>query len=112
MQRSENLRHDQGRAGALDRARRQQRGDGVRHPAQQGGDAKNRHAPHKQTAAAIVIAKLAAHRQANGKGDAVQRDDQLQLGGAGVQRLGDGVQRDVGDRGVDQRQHLAGQQKE
>ena len=112
MQGGEDLRHDQRRTGPLHHARRQQRIDGVRHPAQQGGDAKHRHAPHKQATAAIVVAKLAAHRQADGKGDAVQRDDQLQLSGAGVKRLGNGVQRDVGDRGIDQRQHLAGQQKE
>jgi hypothetical protein len=73
---------------------------------------QKRDAPHKQTAAAVVIAQLAAHRQADGKGDAVERDDQLQLRGAGRQRMGDGVQRHVGDRGINQRQHLAGQQKQ
>ena len=85
MQGGEDLRHNQRRARALQRAGRQQPADGVGHAAQQRGEAKKRDPPHKQTAAAVVIAQLAAHRQAHRKRDAVEGDDQLQLGGAGIQ---------------------------
>ena len=90
----------------------QQGADAVRHAAQQGSDAKESDAPHKQATAAIVIAKLTAHRQADGKGDAVERDDKLQLRSAGRQGVGDGVQRHIGDRGINKRQHLAAQQQQ
>ena len=112
VQSGEDLRHNQRRPGALQGAGRQQGADAVRHPAQQGSDAKEGDAPHKQAPAAIVIAKLTAHRQADGKGDAVKRDDKLQLRGAGRQGVGDGVQRHIGDRGINKRQHLAAQQQQ
>lgn len=85
VQGGEDLRHNQRRPGALQGAGGQQGADAVRHAAQQGSDAKESDAPHKQATAAIVIAKLTAHRQADGKGDAVERDDKLQLRGAGRQ---------------------------
>ncbi len=67
MQGREDLRHNQRRPGALQGAGRQQGADAVRHPAQQGSDAKEGDAPHKQAPAAIVIAKLTAHRQQTAK---------------------------------------------
>ena len=84
MQRRENLRHDQRGARALNNARGKQLFDIARHAAQQRGQAKTRHAPHKQATAAKVIAQLAAGGQADGKGHAVEGDDQLQFGGGGV----------------------------
>ncbi len=56
-----------------------------------------RDAPHEQTPTAKVVPQLAAEREADGEGHAVEGDNQLQLGGGGVQRMGDGVQREVGD---------------
>ncbi|MNP34675.1 hypothetical protein D3C76_1279730 [compost metagenome] len=97
VQSGKNLRHDHRRPCALNDARRQQLLDIARHAAQQRGQAKARHAPHKQTTAAEVVPQLAAKGQADGKGHAVKGDNQLQPGGGGVQRVGDGVQRHVGD---------------
>ena len=112
VQGGEDLRHNQRRTGALQSAGGQQGADAVRYAAQQGSNAKERDAPHKQAPAAIVIAKLTAHRQADGKGDTVERDDKFQLRGAGRQGMGDGVQRHIGDRGINKRQHLAAQQQQ
>ena len=89
MQGREDLRHNQRRTGPLQRSRGQQCANRVSQAAQQRSQAKNRHAPHKQAPTAVVIAKLAAHRQTHGERNAVERDDKLQLRGAGVQRRGD-----------------------
>ena len=97
VQRGKNLRHDQGGSRALNDARGQQLRNVPRQTAQQRGQAKARHAPHKQATTAQVIPQLAAEREADGEGYAVEGDNQLQLGGGGVQRTGDGVQRHVGD---------------
>ncbi|MNS70812.1 hypothetical protein D3C72_1041610 [compost metagenome] len=85
VQRGEDLRHDQRRACALQYASAQQLLHASRHAAQQRCRAKGGHAPHKQTAAAKVIAKLTAQRETDGEGHAVQRHNQLQFGGRGVQ---------------------------
>ena len=97
VQRGKNLRHDQCGSRTLNDARGQQLFNVPRYPAQQRGQAKARDAPHEQTPTAKVISQLAAEREADGEGHAVEGDNQLQLGGGGVQRMGDGVQRDVGD---------------
>lgn len=83
MQRRENLRHDQRGARTLNNARAKQLFDIARHAAQQRGGPKHA-TPHKQATAAKVIAQLAAGCRADGKGHAVEGDDQLQFSGGGV----------------------------
>ena len=85
VQRGKNLRHDKRGPRALNNARCQQLFNIPRHPAQQRGQAKACHAPHKQVTAAKVIPELATEGEADGKGHAVEGDNQLQLGGGRMQ---------------------------
>ena len=85
MQRGENLRHDQGGTRPLNNTRGRQLFNVPRHSAQQRGQAKDCHTPHKQATAAKIISQLAAKCEADGKRHAIKRDNQLQLGGGSVQ---------------------------
>ena len=85
VQRGKNLRHDQCGPRALNDARGEQLFNVPRHSAQQRGQAKARHTPHEQTTTAKVIPQLAAEREADGKGHAVEGDDELQFGSGRMQ---------------------------